>query len=220
MKLVKIIIALTILSFLMMGLSACVGLTEDTALETTGSAIVSDETTEPSASDAPTDFTTEPSTDPVPDDNTKPDTNPATQPATQPPTNPPTEPATQPPTDPPTEPATQPPTNPPTEPATQPPTEPPHIHSYSAATCTQPRTCSCGATDGEPLGHSYANGTCTHCGASDPDYNETTYVLNTSTKKFHKPSCSRLPTKNRKDTSMSRDEIIEQGYSPCGYCHP
>ena len=196
MKLVKIIIALTILSFLLMGLSACVGLTEDTALETVGSTTASSEATEPSASDAPTDFTTEPSTDPVPDDTTEPVTTPAAEPATQPPTNPPT------------------------EPATQPPTEPPHTHSYSAATCTQPRTCSCGATDGEPLGHSYANGTCSHCGASDPDYNETTYVLNTSTKKFHKPSCSRLPTKNRKDTSMSRDEIIEQGYSPCGYCHP
>ena len=184
MKLVKIIVALTILSFLLMGLYACIGLTEDTTPETTGSTTASSEATEPSASDAPTDFTTEPSTDPVPDDTTEPVTTPAT------------------------------------EPATQPPTEPPHTHSYSAATCTQPRTCSCGATDGEPLGHSYANGTCSHCGASDPDYNETTYVLNTSTKKFHKPSCSRLPTKNRKDTSMSRDEIIEQGYSPCGYCHP
>ena len=32
-----------------------------------------------------------------------------------------------------------------------------HTHSYSAATCTQPGTCSCGATNGEALGHSYTS---------------------------------------------------------------
>lgn len=47
-----------------------------------------------------------------------------------------------------------------------------------------------------------------------------TYVLNTKTKKFHKPSCSYLPTTNRKDTNKSRDEIIAQGYDPCKKCNP
>lgn len=47
-----------------------------------------------------------------------------------------------------------------------------------------------------------------------------TYVLNTKTKKFHKPSCSYLPTSNRKDTNKSRDEIIAQGYDPCKKCNP
>ena len=37
---------------------------------------------------------------------------------------------------------------------------------------------------------------------------EITYVLNTKTKKFHKPSCGSLPTTNRKDTSESRDNVI------------
>ena len=46
------------------------------------------------------------------------------------------------------------------------------------------------------------------------------YVLNTETKKFHVPSCKRLPTKNREDVTMSRDEIINNGYSPCGICKP
>lgn len=48
----------------------------------------------------------------------------------------------------------------------------------------------------------------------------TTYILNTSSKKFHRLSCSSLPTKNRKDTEMSRDEIISKGYVPCKKCNP
>lgn len=48
----------------------------------------------------------------------------------------------------------------------------------------------------------------------------TTYVLNTSSKKFHRLSCGSLPTKNRKDTEMSRDEIISKGYVPCKKRNP
>ena len=34
-------------------------------------------------------------------------------------------------------------------------------HSWKAATCTEPKTCTkCGATDGDPLGHDYAPATC------------------------------------------------------------
>lgn len=47
-----------------------------------------------------------------------------------------------------------------------------------------------------------------------------TYVLNTKSMKFHYPSCSGLPTKNRADTTATRDELIAQGYSPCGICKP
>lgn len=47
-----------------------------------------------------------------------------------------------------------------------------------------------------------------------------TYVLNTKTKKFHKTSCGSLPTTNRKDTDMSRDEIINAGYVACKKCNP
>ncbi|MCM1087665.1 MAG: MBL fold metallo-hydrolase [Muribaculaceae bacterium] len=49
---------------------------------------------------------------------------------------------------------------------------------------------------------------------------ELTYVLNTKTKKFHRPSCSYLPTANRKDSSESRDSIVAQGYEPCKKCNP
>lgn len=48
-----------------------------------------------------------------------------------------------------------------TEPATAPTTEPPHTHSFSAATCTTPKTCSCGATEGEPNGHNWKDANCT-----------------------------------------------------------
>ena len=44
-----------------------------------------------------------------------------------------------------------------------------HEHNYADATCTAPKTCACGATDGEANGHSYADGACTVCGNADPD---------------------------------------------------
>ncbi len=44
-----------------------------------------------------------------------------------------------------------------------------HVHKWADATCTAPKTCSvCGATEGEALGHSYANdydADCDVCGA-------------------------------------------------------
>ena len=49
---------------------------------------------------------------------------------------------------------------------------------------------------------------------------ELTYVLNVKTKKFHRPSCSFLPTANRQDSTESRDSIISQGYAPCKKCNP
>lgn len=48
-------------------------------------------------------------------------------------------------------------------------------HSYSAATCTTPATCSVCGAKGSSLGHSYKNGTCSRCGAKDPNYVKTTY---------------------------------------------
>ena len=49
------------------------------------------------------------------------------------------------------------------------------------------------------------------------------YVLNTNTKKFHYPECSSvsaMSSKNRKDVTISREEIIAQGYVPCKRCNP
>lgn len=50
-----------------------------------------------------------------------------------------------------------------------------------------------------------------------------TYVLNKSTMKFHLPSCSscsKIKAENKGSYTGSRDDLIGQGYSPCGNCHP
>lgn len=49
------------------------------------------------------------------------------------------------------------------------------------------------------------------------------YVLNTNSKKFHYPdkSCSNnIKEENRKEYSGTREELILDGYSPCGTCKP
>lgn len=50
-----------------------------------------------------------------------------------------------------------------------------------------------------------------------------TWVLNTSSKKFHDPDCSNadnINEKNRDTVKCTRDELIFQGYEPCGICKP
>lgn len=59
-----------------------------------------------------------------------------------------------------------------------------------------------------------ANGTST---------DKATYILNTNNKKFHKTDCSSvkdIKDKNRQDYTGSRDNLIQQGYDPCGRCKP
>lgn len=49
------------------------------------------------------------------------------------------------------------------------------------------------------------------------------YILNTNSHKFHLPSCSSvddMSEKNREDYYGSREDLIAQGYDPCGSCHP
>lgn len=50
-----------------------------------------------------------------------------------------------------------------------------------------------------------------------------TYILNTSSKKFHDPSCSGaadIKESNKEVFTGSREDLIAQGYSPCGRCKP
>jgi len=52
---------------------------------------------------------------------------------------------------------------------------------------------------------------------------EETYIVNTGTHKFHKPDCSSLKDtkpQNKKERTIRREELIEQGYDPCGRCKP
>lgn len=37
----------------------------------------------------------------------------------------------------------------------------PHTHDFAPASCTAPKTCACGVTEGEPLAHDFAPATCT-----------------------------------------------------------
>ena len=49
------------------------------------------------------------------------------------------------------------------------------------------------------------------------------YILNTNTKKFHRPSCSsfkQMKESNKKSSSESNDALIAAGYDPCKKCNP
>lgn len=50
-----------------------------------------------------------------------------------------------------------------------------------------------------------------------------TYVLNTSSMRFHKPDCTSvdgMSASNREDFSGTRKELVNEGYEPCGNCKP
>lgn len=60
-------------------------------------------------------------------------------------------------------------------------------------------------------------------GDSTESSGEMEYVLNTNTHKFHYPDCSsvsRMSDANRQDFVGTREEVIAQGYEPCGNCNP
>lgn len=73
-------------------------------------------------------------------------------------------------------------------------------------------------------GDSWLSGDEPQSGAqSTQDDQQETYVLNTSSGKFHLPSCSsveKMDPANRQDYTGSREDLIAQGYSPCGSCKP
>lgn len=49
------------------------------------------------------------------------------------------------------------------------------------------------------------------------------YVLNTNSKKIHYPDCEsavQTSEKNKKTVTGTRDNLIAQGYTPCGVCKP
>ena len=142
-----------------------------------------------------------------------------------------------------TTPSTEGTTVPTTEP-TDPATEPPHTHSYRPATCTAPKVCSCGVTEGkanghnwkeatcsEPktctvcgitsgltAGHTFSGGKCTTCGKADPDQNHTTMVwipTKGGTKYHTKAGCSNMD--NPEQVTLSEAE--SRGFTPCKKCH-
>ena len=123
-------------------------------------------------------------------------------------------------------------------------TNPPHTHTYSAATCTRPKTCSCGATEGSAEGHSWNNATClkpktcsvcgmtsgltaghnfsggkcTLCGKDDPDYVRVTMVwipTNGGTKYHTHAGCSNMDNPEK----VTQSEAESRGFTPCKRCH-
>lgn len=59
--------------------------------------------------------------------------------------------------------------------------------------------------------------------AEQPAANVFTYIINTDSGKFHYPSCSRakeISDANRSEYTGTRDDLIAQGYDPCGTCKP
>lgn len=50
--------------------------------------------------------------------------------------------------------------------------------------------------------------------------NNSSYIGNINTHKFHSPDCSGLPREDNRIYFSSREEAIEKGYSPCGRCRP
>ncbi len=72
----------------------------------------------------------------------------------------------------------------------------------------------------------YATGESTFVGISTETSTEEksiTFVINISSKKFHNPECKSvkdIKEYNKKETSQSREELVNGGYSPCKTCNP
>lgn len=141
-------------------------------------------------------------------------------------------------------PATVPATIPATEVTTAPVTQPPHVHSFSSATCTSPKTCSCGATESEANGHkwkdatcsepqtctvcgatsgttadhSFSDGKCSNCGENDPNFSKETmvWIPTKGGKKYHtNEGCSNMIDPDH--VTLSQAEAL--GFTPCKRCH-
>ena len=79
--------------------------------------------------------------------------------------------------------------------------------------------------DGEPDegGNADTSSAGSVSGNSSDTTGQTEYVINTNTGKFHKPGCSnvgKMKEKNKKEFIGSREELIAEGYEPCGSCRP
>ena len=85
---------------------------------------------------------------------------------------------------------------------------------------------SAGTAGGSSTGStgSESSGTSAGTGNGSSDTNTTaTYILNTNTKKFHRPDCGSVKSmkeENKAYSSESRESLISQGYDPCKKCNP
>ena len=116
-----------------------------------------------------------------------------------------------------------------TEPTTAPTTDPPHTHSFSSATCTAPKTCSCGATEGEANGHNWKDATytspktCTVCGTTEgtpldvpgkENYHGHVYTGGDKSTKYHyEADCA-----GKYSHEITWDEVEKRNLGPCKTC--
>ena len=73
-----------------------------------------------------------------------------------------------------------------------------------------------GITIDYATGESWQEGT-------EPSDGDVTYILNTNSHKFHYPDCAgaaSMSDANRQEYTGSREDLIAQGYTPCGQCDP
>lgn len=52
---------------------------------------------------------------------------------------------------------------------------------------------------------------------------EEVFVVNTGTKKFHRPSCryaEQIQEDKRQEVTGARDDLVAEGYEPCKVCNP
>ena len=79
-------------------------------------------------------------------------------------------------------------------------------------------------TDGAVI--NYKTGTIDYTqiqGETKKSNEERLYVLNLNSKKFHYPSCSGvadISDRNKKEVTATRQDLINQGFDPCGMCEP
>lgn len=69
----------------------------------------------------------------------------------------------------------------------------------------------------------YATGDSWPEGEQGASAQDASYILNSSSKKFHKPDCTSVETispSNKQTYRGSRQELVGQGYAPCGKCKP
>ncbi len=92
-------------------------------------------------------------------------------------------------------------------------------HNWKAATCTNPKKCTvCGTTSGLTAGHTFSGGKCTSCGKADPDYNHETMVwipTNGGTKYHTHAGCSNMEDPEQ----VTKSEAESRGFTPCKRCH-
>lgn len=69
----------------------------------------------------------------------------------------------------------------------------------------------------------YATGESQAAASDDSSGEVVTYILNTNNKKFHYEDCSsvtQMKESNKQEYTGTREDLVKQGYEPCGNCTP